>query len=368
MAAQPEQLLPMPQPISPATSEPISWETIDPAVLPAIERLLHRHGPATFKIGDQELNFSWANAQPGEHAITVTLASGAHSLQIELDNLGAIDPLMIGEPFELLPPALRSLVVRKTVASLLTSTPRVLAESLQVTDIQWKAALRTDWPIKLGFRLQRGDDGCVTHGRLSVPSAATLAWLDEQLPAQSKAQRANLHLLPIPIRLVLGQTGLTTSAMRKLEAGDIVWVQSARHTRAGINIDCRIGNLSAALAMVRHRQLQIRNVQALTMKLQPQATATATPPKPVAIDSERTARTLEVPVTFDAGELNVPLWQLERLQPGAVLELPQDIGDSTIQLRVGNSLIAHGALVAIGQRLGVRITHVYLEENSSPTT
>lgn len=362
MAAQPEHRL--------QTSESPALESIDPAVLPVIQRLLHRHGPSTFKVGDTEIHFVWANVQPSEHGITITLASGAHSLQIELDNLGAIDPLMIGEPFELLPPALRGLVVRKTIASILTSAPRALAESLHITDIRWQAASRTDRPIKLGFRLQRGDEGCVTHGQLSVASAATLAWLDEQLPTQSEARRANLHLLPIPIRLVLGHTGLTTSAMRKLEVGDVVWVHSARHTRAGINIDCRIGALSAALATVRHRQLQLRNIQALTMKLQPQATDPTTPPKPVAIDAERvpSARTLEVPVTFDAGEISVPLSQLERLQPGAVLELQQDIADSTIQLRVGNSLIARGALVAIGRRLGVRITHLYLEENSSPTT
>lgn len=358
MAAQPEQLDRM--------TEPVPLETLDPAVLPAIQRLLHRHGPSSFNIGGQEIRFAWANLQPGAQTISVTFACGAHSLQIDLDNLGAIDPLLIGEPFELLPPALRGLVVRKAVASLLTSAPRALAESLQITDIRWQAQARSDWPIKLGFRLQRGDHGCVTHGQLSVPSAATLAWLDEQLPTQSSAPRANLHSLPIPLRLVLGQTGLTTPVMRRLAIGDVVWVQSARHTRAGINIDCRIGHLSAALATVRHRQLQLKNIQALTMKLQQQATDTATPPKTLDADRTPPSRTLEVPVTFDAGELSVPLSQLERLQPGAVLELPQDIGDATIQLRVGNSLIARGALVAIGKRLGVRITHVYLEENSNP--
>lgn len=362
MAAQPEHLDPMT-----IDASPLPLEAIDPAVLPAIHRLMQRHGPSSLQMRGQEIRFAWANVQSRDHTLAITVTSGAHTLQIELENLGAIDPLLIGEPFDLLPPALRSLVVRKTIASLLSNAPRALAESLQVTDVRWQAQTSHDWPIKLGFRLQRGDDGCVTHGQLLTRSAATLAWLDEQLPTHSPP-RANMQALPVPMRLVLGRTGITTSTLRKLEIGDVVWMQSARLTRTGISIDCRIGNLSAAVGTVRHRQLQLKNIQGLTMKLQSQAAET--PAKPVAADADRTppSRNLEVPVTFDAGELTLPLSQLERLQPGALLELPHDISDSTIQLRVGNDLIARGALVAIGKRLGVRITHVYLEENSASAT
>lgn len=363
MAAQPELLERMP-----IDSTPLPLEAIDPSVLPAVQRLLQRHGAGSLRIHGQEVSFAWAHVQLPANAISIALACSAHSLLIELENLGAVDPLLIGEPFELLPPALRSLVVQRAVASLLASAPRALAESMQVTDVNWRAAQNTlDWPIKLGFRLQRGENGCVTHGQLLASSAAALTWLDEQLPAQSTRSRTNLHSLPIPIRLTLGQSEIPTAVLRKLAIGDVVWLRSARLTRAGVEVECRIGALNIAVASAQHRQLKLKHTHGLAMKLQQPAADAPPPPKPVAMDSDRTppSRNLEVPVTFDAGELTLPLSQLERLQPGSLLELPQDISDSTIQLRVGNSLIARGTLVAIGKRLGVRITHVYLEESEA---
>lgn len=364
MAAQPELLERMSPDIA-----PLSLEPIDPTVLPAVRRLLERHGSGALRIQGQEIHFTWANVRLPEHAISVAVTCGAHSLVIELENLGAIEPLLIGEPFELLPPALRNLVMRRSIASLLTNAPRALAEAVQVTDVQWLSRQSAhDWPIKLGFRLQRGQDGCVTQGQLFASSAAAVAWLDEQLPATAANPRVRMQSLPIPIRLTLGQTALTTSVLRKLATGDVVWVQSARISRAGVDVDCRVGALSIALATVHHRQLRLKHTHGLAMKLQQAATEVPATAKPLAIEPDRTpsSRNLEVPVTFDAGELALPLTQLERLQPGALIELPQDVSDSTIQLRVGSSLIARGALVAIGKRLGVRITHVFLEE-SEPT-
>lgn len=361
MAAQPELLERMP---SESTALPL--EAIDPTVLPAIQRLLQRHGSGALRAQGQEIRFSWANVRIPANAISIALACETHSLLIELDHLGAVDPLLIGEPFELLPPSLRGLVVQRVIASLLSNAPRALAEAVQVTEVRWQATQNThDWPIKLGFRLRRGDDGCATQGRLSASSADALMWLDEQLPVHPASSRANLHSLPIPIRLVLGKSDITTSVLRKLALGDVVWVQSARLTRTGVDTDCRIGARSVAAATIQHRQLKLKHTQGLAMTLQPSPAEASAPPKPVGLESDRTqsTRNLEVPVTFDAGEISLPLAQLERLQPGALLELPQDISDSTIQLRVGNNLIARGSLVAIGKRLGVRVTHVYLEEH-----
>ena len=74
------------------------------------------------------------------------------------------------------------------------------------------------------------------------------------------------------------------------------------------------------------------------------------------MDSQR--RQLDVPVTFDIGELPMKVGDLERLQPGYVIELPQDVGAAVVMLRVGDRYVATGTLIAVGKRLGVRIENI----------
>ena len=64
---------------------------------------------------------------------------------------------------------------------------------------------------------------------------------------------------------------------------------------------------------------------------------------------------LEVPVTFDLGELHLKTSDLELLQPGHIIELQQDVATAAVSLRVGECVVARGTLVAIGKKLGVRI-------------
>jgi type III secretion system YscQ/HrcQ family protein len=361
MAAQSE-LLPMA-----SADVAMTLETIDPAVLPVVQGILQRRGPCLLRIQGHEVRFAWADVQLREHAMSMTLICGAHDLLIELDSLATIDPLLIGEPFQLLPPSLRSLVVQRALASLLSTAPRALGESTQVGEVRWATPpSEREWPVRLGFCLERGQNGCISRGVILARSAAGLAWFDQQLPTQPTRSQADIQSLPIPIRIALGRSNLKTAALRNLSLGDVVWVQSARLTRVGVDVDCRIARHSFALATARHRQLQIKQIHGLAMKQQPPATDVPAAPASVAIDSARTlpSRNLEVPVTFDLGELPLPLTQIERLQPGALLQLPQDVSDATIQVRVGDSLVAQGALVAIGKRIGVRITRVYLEESA----
>ncbi|GFE85231.1 type III secretion system cytoplasmic ring protein SctQ [Steroidobacter agaridevorans] len=362
MAAQSE-LLAIPE----AEVAALTLETVDPAVLPVVQGILQRRGPCLLRIQGHEVRFAWVDVQLREHAISISLACGAHDLLIGLDSLAAIDPLLIGEPFLLLPPSLRTLVVQRAVASLLSTAPRAVAESMQVASVQWAAApSEREWPVKLGFRLERGERGCISRGVILARSAAGLAWFDLQLPTQPTRRQSDTQSLPIPIRIALGQSHLKTTALRHLSSGDVVWVQSARLTRVGVDVDCRIARHSVALATARHRQLHIKQIHGLAMHQQPPATDSLAAPGPVAIDTGRTptSRDFEVPVTFDLGELALPLIQIERLQPGTLLQLPQDVSDATIQLRVGDSLVAQGVLVAIGKRIGVRITRVYLEESA----
>jgi flagellar motor switch/type III secretory pathway protein FliN len=61
------------------------------------------------------------------------------------------------------------------------------------------------------------------------------------------------------------------------------------------------------------------------------------------------------PVTAVIGEVEMSLRELGRIDAGYVLELPNDIEDATVQLYIGRTRVGAGKLVAIGERLGVRL-------------
>lgn len=71
---------------------------------------------------------------------------------------------------------------------------------------------------------------------------------------------------------------------------------------------------------------------------------------------------LSVAVEFDIGRVMVPLSELSRWQPGTVADLdPPQAGDGLeVTIRAGGEAIGSGDIVRIDDRIGVRITRLFL--------
>lgn len=67
----------------------------------------------------------------------------------------------------------------------------------------------------------------------------------------------------------------------------------------------------------------------------------------------------DVPVIVSAvlGSSRMPIGDLLRLQPGAVLELDRKVGEA-IDIFVNNRLVARGEVVLVDDRLGVTMTEI----------
>ena len=68
---------------------------------------------------------------------------------------------------------------------------------------------------------------------------------------------------------------------------------------------------------------------------------------------------LDVPVTLSAvlGRVRVPVGDLLKIGPGAVLELDRKIGEA-IDILVNDRLVARGEVVLVEDRLGVTMTEI----------
>ena len=68
---------------------------------------------------------------------------------------------------------------------------------------------------------------------------------------------------------------------------------------------------------------------------------------------------LDVPVTvaFEVGHARLPIRSLLQLDQGSVVELDRVVGDP-FDLFVNGTLIAHGELVVVNEKFGIRVTDV----------
>lgn len=334
--------------------------TIDPHTRDILNEWLSRRCAPTFQLGTEEFEIRWLQSAGQQWHVLIELGAGNFRALLALDGFAALDPLLVGEPFTLMPSALRGLAVQRFVARILSHAPSALANTLEVRAVMWDGRGLPDWRCRLPFLLRRRD-GTQLTGTLMFETVAALQWLDGALPVDRSSNARRLQL-PASLRLTLGESKVPLAALQSLNAGDVMWIESASITRQGVAID--LAALSARTAWrcrARRESLQIISAAEMNASAKPKSPAplqasAASGAGVASMDPQRWQ--LEVPVTFDLGELQLQVADLERLQPGHIIELPQDVSTATVSIRVADRCIAEGTLIAVGKRLGVRIATV----------
>ena len=65
---------------------------------------------------------------------------------------------------------------------------------------------------------------------------------------------------------------------------------------------------------------------------------------------------LEVSLRFEVGDVSLALADLREVRPGYVFELPQPLKQSEVRIVAGGRILGTGTLIAVGNRLGVRVS------------
>jgi flagellar motor switch protein FliN/FliY len=87
--------------------------------------------------------------------------------------------------------------------------------------------------------------------------------------------------------------------------------------------------------------------------------AAAAPAAPAPVQEMNLDVILDVPVTvsLEVGRARMPIRNLLQLNQGSVVELERDAGDP-FDVYVNGTLIAHGEVVVVNERFGIRLTDV----------
>lgn len=249
-------------------------------------------------------------------------------------------------------------------AALLADLCAPLAAVLQAATRQRVALLPPDgapaWdaaPAALRFELRRADAAWRCHGALLFDAPDALAVFFATAPAALADARATYASLPVSLVFEIGRTELTTAELADVVGGDIIAIE--RWQAHEQNLLC-VARLPAAPAWEitgrpSGNRLTVERIR--EMPLEPTRTDSAAPTTHDAPpgDAPRSLDGLAVDLRFELPPTSMPLGELSTLQPGAVIELQQGINQSVIHLVANGMLIGTGHLIAVGQKLGVRV-------------
>jgi type III secretion protein Q len=161
--------------------------------------------------------------------------------------------------------------------------------------------------------------------------------------------------LPIRWSAVVGSTALPAGEVRALEEQDIVVIDNAAYAAEGLS--CWLGagarRRYAGRALLRRGgQLQLIEFATKGQVIMTNSDADAARPDEGGFDD------IPVSLRFELVRWETPLAEVAQLRPGAIIDLGQRIDEQSVTVWVEQRCIGKGQLVAVGERLGVRLLSV----------
>jgi type III secretion protein Q len=328
--------------------------------------------PLALTIGGRAYELTWrVDADPVADAGVYRFAVGAARGTLWIDPSAETE--WLGDAADpLVPAVLRAALLADHCAPLaaaLQALTRQRVELLPPGGPQPPEAPRNA-PSLLRFELQRTDSNWSCHGALlfDVPDALGVFFGAPPGNAAAARHAATTQFAALPVRLAfaLGRTSLTTHELVDVVAGDIIAIEHWRSHGQALHCIARIdaGRRWEIEGRTADNRIIVERIR--EMPLEPSHSPDR--PRTHAADSKdsnadpatpasapRQFDGLAVELTFQLPPCSMPLGELGTLQPGGVIETGQAINQSVIQIVANGMLIGTGHLIAVGQKLGVRV-------------
>lgn len=216
------------------------------------------------------------------------------------------------------------------------------------------------------FTITRRDTGATCGGFIQLANGATLATaVTPFVQTSGPVPSEGFNWLTFPVHCEIGSTRLPLSEMRGIESGDIISIDESRSSATGLFINMKIsGQPSVQMTgLGEGTRITIQSWKEDIMKPgNPPPAAPAAESGESRLPPDRLDG-LEVPLRFEIGELSVALADLKKVQPGYIFELSQPLNRNIVRIFAQGSLLGTGYLVAVGDRLGVRVSEFVPSEN-----
>lgn len=324
---------------------------IAPAMAQAFARLYSGSGPLRFTLreGGHRLRFR-ALPRRERQLEWFRFAVGPHAGLLAVDRLAVARTLQEREADQL-PRELRCVLWADALHELTQALERLTrlrfewglpadAQEVSVRESRHEVGFECELP---------GGERC--EGLLQFDDAAGFEWLQPLLPPAPRMPRPGLDRLRIPLPFCLGSTQLALRELADIRPGDLLAIERWRAAGQGIEVAAELRG--AARRLVAHAEgahITLQQIKDLSMN-----TDTPVADDNAALPLDR-LDALEVTLRFEVGELGLTLGQVKSLQPGHVFELEQPLTRALVRILAHGNVLGKGHLVAVGERLGVRVT------------
>jgi len=271
---------------------------------------------------------------------------------------------LLGEPrLEALPHELRTILLADAAHEIVEALMRATRKTFE-----WLPGAAAP-PVAGGpavfFRVHAGDDALSAddawRGSVCFDDPAALAEFAPPRMATAPAGTAQpgaadpLAALRLPLPWRIGTTRIALREVRRIVAGDLVGVEDWRSAGAAIVAEAELG-ARRLVALAEGSRITIQQTKDLTMNRHPDPTSPAGDAQDAASPMLDRLDALEVTLRFEVGELEVSLGELRNLRAGHVFELGQPLNRCAVRILAHGNVLGKGHLVAVGERLGVRVS------------
>lgn len=268
------------------------------------------------------------------------------------------------------PPALAALlgevrperIPRPLRAVLLADALAACADALARTTrlhFEWQPGDAAEPPLDPAVALRFRIEGTGWTGALQFDAPGALDTLAPALVATAPAVPASdtLDRLRLPLRFGLGHTRLRLAEVRGIVAGDIVAIEDWQADGAAVVVDATPGGPAGPrfIALAEGSRITIQHMREQTMDrpADTPSTTAATQAPELAVDR---LDAMEVTLRFEVGDLVLSLGDLRNVRAGHVFDLGQPLNRGPVRIVAHGNLLGKGTLVAVGDRLGVRVS------------
>jgi type III secretion protein Q len=270
---------------------------------------------------------------------------------------------LLGEPrSHLLPRDLRYILLADALHPLVDALEKTLRVHFEWQPPEGDAReLRgpLDDPQRAAFFVAASADGTTLRGFMQFESQAAL---DSLVPATltgvAATPNAMFEHLRFPLAFRIGSTPIRLREVASIRPGDIVSIEQWASAGAAIVLTAELGG-HAGRQLVAHAEgsritVQQSKDRAMNRDV-PLASAADAPEANPQLPIDR-LDALEVALRFEVGDLSLSLGELKTIRAGHVFDLGQPLNRSTVRILAHGNVLGKGHLVAIGDRLGVRVS------------